>query len=410
MIKKIFYGWWIVLACFIIALYVTGIVVASFTAFFEPLVEEFGWSYTQISFATSLRGLEMSIFAPLLGFLVYRFGSRKLIFCGIITTGLGLILLSITQSLAMFYGSFLLLSFGAGGCASIVSMTVVVNWFNKNVGKALGIVACGFGAGGLMIPLVVWLIDLYHWRTTLIILGLGMWALGIPLSFVVRDKPELYGLIPDGELLHDPTSHLNKNKDKEVEIEIKEALKQKAFLYLMIVEFIRLMIVSTVAVHIMPYLSTIGIPRPTAGIVAAGIPLISIVGRFSFGWLGDIYDKRYVMATALCLTGMGMLAFHYAQKGWVILIFLLLFSPGFGGGMVLGKTILREYFGKESFSKILGISLGFASIGGIIGPTLAGWVFDTVRSYQLIWLVYCGLSGVSIWTILRIKPLIKIDV
>jgi MFS family permease len=409
MIKKVFYGWWIVLACFIICLYVSGVIVASFTAFFEPLVEEFGWSYTQISFATSLRGLEMSIFAPLLGFLVYRFGSRKLIFCGAITAGLGLLLLSITHSLAMFYGSFLLLSFGAGGCASIVSMTVVVNWFNKNVGKALGVVACGFGASGLMIPLVVWLIDIYHWRTTLIILGLGMWILGIPLSFVIRDKPEPYGYLPDGELLHDPMPHFN-NKGKEVEISVKGALKQKAFMYLAIVEFIRLMIVSSVAVHVMPYLSTVGISRPIAGMVAAGIPLFSIVGRFGFGWLGDVYDKRYTMAIALCLTGMGMLAFYYARKGWVILIFLLLFSPGFGGGMVLGKTILREYFGRDSFSKILGIIMGFASIGGIIGPTLAGWVFDTLRSYQLIWLIFCGLSSISIWSILRIKPLIKIDV
>src|SRR4030043_2426964 len=150
LIKKIFFGWLIVLACFIIGLYVAGTVHYSLTAFFEPLVEEFGWSYTQISFATSLRGLEMSIFAPLLGFLVYRFGSRKLTFLGVITAGLGLLLLSVTQSLAMFYGSFLLLSFGAGGCASIVSMTVVVNWFKKNEGKALGVLACGFGASGLM--------------------------------------------------------------------------------------------------------------------------------------------------------------------------------------------------------------------------------------------------------------------
>ena len=409
MVKKVFYGWWIVLACFFICLYVSGVVFASFTAFFEPLVEEFGWSYTQISFATSLRGLEMSFFAPLLGFLVYRFGSRKLTFLGVITAGLGLLLLSVTQSLAMFYGSFLLLSFGAGGCASIVSMTVVVNWFNKNLGKALGAMACGFGASGLMIPLVVWLIDLYHWRTTLVILGLGMWILGIPLSFVIRDKPEPYGLIPDGELLHDPMPHLN-NKEKEVEIGVKEGIKQKAFIYLAIVEFIRQMIVSSVAVHIMPYLSTVGISRPIAGMVAAGIPLISIVGRFGFGWLGDIYDKRHTMAIALCLSGMGMLAFYYARKGWVILIFLLLFSPGFGGGMVLGKTILREYFGRESFSKILGIIMGFASIGGIIGPTLAGWVYDNMRSYQLIWLIFCGLSGIAIWSILRIKPLIKIDV
>ena len=116
MIKKVFYGWWIVLSCSIIGLYVSGTVFFGFTAYFEPLIEEFGWSYTQVSFAKSLRGLEMSIFAPLLGFLVDRVGSRKLILCGTIMVGFGLILLSITQSLAMFYASFLLLSFGAGGC------------------------------------------------------------------------------------------------------------------------------------------------------------------------------------------------------------------------------------------------------------------------------------------------------
>jgi MFS family permease len=408
MIKKVFYGWWIVLTCFIISLYVGGIIFYSFTAFFEPLVEEFGWSYTQISFAISLRGLEMSIFAPLLGFLVDRFGSRKLIFCGTITVGFGLILLSITQSLAMFYGSFLLLCFGAGGCASIVFMTAAANWFNKNVGKAFAILTCGFGAAGLTVPLVVRLIDLYHWRTTLIILGLGMWIMGIPLSFVIRDKPEQYGYLPDGESPQDPMSHL-KSKGKGVEIGFKEALKQRVFLYLMIVEVIRQMIGSAVVIHVMPYLSSVGIPRTTAGMVAAGIPLFSIIGRFGFGWFGDVYDKRYMMAVALCLMGMGLLAFCYVQQGWFILIFLLLFSPGCWGSMILTRTIQREYFGRDSFAKILGIIMGFASIGGIIGPTLAGWVFDTLRSYHLIWLVFCGFSGLSVWLILRIKPLMKGD-
>ena len=86
----------------------------------------------------------------------------------------------------MFYGSFCSLSFGAGGCASIVSFTVVVKWFDKNVGKTLGLVACGIGASGLIIPLVVRPIDIYHWWTTLVILGLGMsiWECLCPLSSV----------------------------------------------------------------------------------------------------------------------------------------------------------------------------------------------------------------------------------
>jgi MFS transporter, OFA family, oxalate/formate antiporter len=380
----------------------------SFGAFFEPLVEEFGWSYTQISFATSLRGLEMSVFAPFIGFLVDRFGSRKLIVCGTITVGIALVLLSVTQSLITFYASFLLLAFGAGGCASVVLLTVVANWFDKNAGKALAVVTCGFGAGGLITPLVVWLIDLYGWRTTLIILGLGVWTLGIPLSFVIRDKPEQYGYIPDGESAPRLMSH-PKNEAKGVEISFKEVLKQRVFLYLTIVELIRQTICQAVITHIMPYLSSIGIPRAIAGILAAAIPLFSIAGRLGFGWLGDVYDKRYTMALATCLMGIGILAFSCVQQRWVILFFLLLFSLGGWGSMILSRTMQREYFGRESFGKILGIIMGFASIGGIIGPTLAGWVFDTLGSYHLIWLAFCGFSGLSMWLILRIKPLMKIN-
>ena len=408
MIKKIFYGWWIVLGCSLIGLYVSGIVYYGFTAFFEPLVKEFGWSYTQVSFAISLRGMEMGIFAPIIGFLVDRFGSRKLIFCGAITTGFGLILLSTTRSLIMFYGSFLLLSFGAGGCMSVVLMTTIAKWFDKNVGKALGVLTCAFGASGLMISLIIWLIDVFHWRTALIILGLGTWILGISLSFIIRDKPKEYSSIPNEELLHNPMSHLE-NRGKEVEIGFKEALKQRTFLYLMIVEFFRNMITSAVGLHVMPYLSSMGISRPTAGMVATAIPLVSIVGRFGFGWLGDIFDKRYMMAVTLCLVSMGMLSFCYVQQGWILLVFLLLFSTGTGGIIVLTRTIQREYFGRESFGKMLGIIMGSGAVGGIIGPTLAGWVFDTLRSYHFIWLVFCGFSGLSLWLILRIKPLMKID-
>ena len=405
MIKKIFYGWWIVLACFFIAFYVGGVIFYGVTAFFEPIREEFGWSYTQISFAASLRGLEMGIFAPLVGFLVDRFGSRKLIFWGTITVGFGLILLSRTQSLAMFYGSFLLIAFGAGGCAAVVTMAAVANWFHKNVGIALGVMASGFGASGLMVPLIVQLIGVSDWRTTVIILGLGMWILGIPLSFVIRNRPEQYGYLPDGISPSDRMPNLE-NQDtgvKAVEIGFKEALKKRSFLYLIIVEAIRMMIVAAVIIHVMPYLSSLGLPRVTAGLVAGAIPLFSIIGRFGFGWLSDVFDKGYVMAWSFCIISLGMLAFSYVQVIWVVFVFLLLFSPGYGGGMVLRGAILREYFGRNSFGKMIGITMGSASIGGIIGPTLAGWVFDTVGSYHVIWLVFCGLSSLAIYLALKIK-------
>ena len=92
--KKIFYGWWIVFACFLIIFYVASVVLLGFTAFFEPISKEFGWNYTKISLAVGLRGLVIGIFAPFIGVFVDRFGSRKLILSGTITIGFGLLLLT----------------------------------------------------------------------------------------------------------------------------------------------------------------------------------------------------------------------------------------------------------------------------------------------------------------------------
>jgi len=402
MIKKIFYGWWIVLACSLINLYVGGIVFFGFTAFFQPIREEFGWSYTQISLAASLRGLENSIFSPLAGFLVDRLGPRRLMLWGAITVGFGLILLSLTQSLAMFYASFMLIGFRAGGCTAVVTMTAVANWFRRKIGLALGVLGSGIGAGGLVVLLIVVLIDLYQWRSTLIILGLGMWALGIPLSLVVRNRPEHYGYRPDGEV-SSPSVQSDEIQEKGVEIGLREALKMRSFLYLNMAEVIRVMTLMAVFTHVMPYLTSVGIPRATAGLVAGSIPLIGIIGRFGLGWLGDVFDKRYVMAVAIGLISLGLLAFSYMDVRWAIVPFLLLFPIGHGGSMVVRGSILREYFGRDSFGKMIGVIMGSAAVGGIIGPILAGWVFDTVGSYQPIWLVLCGLTGLTTVLIVRIK-------
>ncbi len=397
----IFYGWWIVLSCFTIGLYISGILFFGFTAFIDPLVQEFGWSYTQVSFAASLRGLEMGIFAPLAGFLVDRFGSRKLILWGVICVGFGLILLSYTQSLVMFYGASLLIGFGAGGCATVVTMVAVANWFRKNIGKAFGVLSTGFGASGLLIPFIVWLIEVLHWRTTLILLGLGMWGIGIPLSFIIRDKPEAYGYLPDGEV----TKRINIASEKRIQnsLPLREALKNRSFLFLNIAEFTRMMLVAGVVTHAMPYLSNIGMSRTIAGLVVAGIPLTSIIGRLSFGWLADRYEKRRIMFFSFLMMGLGMLTFCIAQRPGMIFIFLFIFPPSFGGAMVLRGALLQEHFGRDLFGRMLGIIMGVASLGGIIGPTLAGFVFDTMGNYQYIWIAFSGLIFLSSFLILRIR-------
>ena len=402
--SKIFYGWWIVLACFLISFYVGSVVFFGLTAFVEPFINEFGWSYTQVSLASSLRGLEMGLFAPFVGFLVDRFGSRKLILFGTIIIGLALILLSRTQTLAMLYGAYILLALGAGGCTSVVLIVAVANWFDRKVGTALGVMASGTGASGLAVPVIVRLIDVYEWRMTLIILGLGMWALAIPIAFVIRNSPEAYGFFPDGDIPKPPLSFKAEDKEKANSPDFKAILKNETFVCLSLIEAFRMMAVSAVVFHVMPYLGSVGLSRTTAGFVAAGIPLCSIIGRFGFGWLGDVFQKRYVMAITFCLMATGMLAFSSIHIYWVILPFLLLFAPGFGGSMVLRGALLREYFGRKSLGKMLGIIMGSAAMGGVIGPTLAGYIFDTTGSYRPVWFIYCGTLMVAFFLIFRFKP------
>jgi MFS family permease len=302
----------------------------------------------------------------------------------------------------MFYMCFLFIALGAGGCTSVVTMTAVAAWFRKNIGLALGFMASGFGAGGLIVPVVVFLIDATGWRMTLIILGAGMWLLGIPMSLVVRDHPSRQQLGAEGLAESSPmTSDKGERPAKETFLAM---IGSSSFIYLNIAETVRMMAVTAVVTHLMPYLGSIGMPRAAAGAVAAAMPLVSIAGRFGFGWWGDRFDKRIVMATTFLMMSAGAFAFCHVRSTAALLLFLLLFAPGFGGSMVLRGAMLQEYFGMAYFGKMIGVILGSASIGGIIGPTLAGWAFDTTGSYTPVWYVLCVITGAAILLIRKISP------
>ncbi len=401
--SNIFYGWWIVGACFFIAFYISSVIFYGFTVFFEPLVREFGWSYTKVSFASSLRGLENGILAPVIGYFVDRLGSRRLLLAGTITVGVGLILMSYTQSLLMFYGAMALISFGAGGCTSVVTMTAIARWFRKNIGKAMGIMSAGFGASGLMLPLIVWLVDTYGWRTALVILGLGMWIIGVPMSLVVRDFPGDYGYVPDGKA-PEKTAAKGSPPPPENSPTIREILKDRSFFFINLAEAVRFMVLASVIIHIMPHLNNEGLSRASAGIIAAAIPLISIIGRFLFGWLGDLFDKRLITSLAFVFMSVGMAALIFVHNPLGLYLFLFSFPAGFGGLSVLRGTILREYYGPTAFGSSMGIMMGFAAAGGIVGPTMTGWVFDMTGNYRLIWLAYSVVLFGAITLIMKSKP------
>ncbi len=405
---KIFYGWWIVVASFLIALYLGGAVFYGFTAFFEPVVDEMGWSYTQLSLAASLRGLEMGLLSPIVGILADRWGPRKLIFGGVLITAASLLLLSSTTSLIMFYVSFALLAVGVSACTVTVLLTAVANWFRRKMGIASGIAICGFGFSGLMIPVIVRLIEVYDWRTALHILALGMIVLVLPLSFVFRHRPEQYGYFPDGQK-QNTKEHLadsSPSQSLDAELRVKQALKNGTFWRIVLARMYHIMTMMAIITHVMPYLSSISISRATSSLVATAIPLMSIIGRLSFGWFGDKFSKRAVAATSFVMMSCGVFCFAYASNTeiWLLVPFLVLLGIGYGGTNAILPALGREYFGRTNFGSIYGLMEGIGTIGAVIGPTLAGWAYDSLGSYQIVWLSLAGLAVVAIASVLTITP------
>jgi len=380
-------------------LYTGGVVHFGFTAVIEPITEEFGWSYAQVSLASSLRGLEMGLLAPLVGFLTDRWGPRKLVFGGSILVGLGLLALSRVSSLGMFYLAFVLIAIGMSTCVGTVLITAVANWFRRKAGIATGIAVSGFGLGGLLVPLVTMLVDTLGWQTAMLSLSLGMIVIVMPLSLLLRHKPEQYGYLPDGNISTSlETSELHASAEiVETNIPAKQALKSSAFWYISLASMCHSFVVGAVITHIMPFLSSVGIIRSTSSLVALVLPVVSICGRLGAGWLGDRLGERRVYAVAFALMAIGMLCFGFVAGGmmWLLVPFVIVFSFGWGSSVTTRMTLLRKCFGRSSFGTILGFSSGVMMVGHISGAPLAGWVFDTWGSYQGIWFsfVFLTLAG-----------------
>ena len=405
---RIFYGWWIVGACFMVALYMGGVIFYGFTALFEPFVEEFGWSYAQISFAASLRGLEAGLLTPFIGILVDRWGPRRVIFLGVIITVLGLILLSQTISLGMFYGAFVFIAIGTSCASSTVTLTAAANWFHRKVAIATGTVGSGYACSGLLVPLMVKLIDSYGWREVIIFFSLGLLVVGPLSALVIRHKPEQYGYLPDGEVNGRVAPEISQSsiRDNEAKFSVRQSLQNRTFWLMSLGVLPQFISVVAVTTHVMPYFSSIGIGRATSSLAAMAIPLFSMGGRLGFGWLGDKLNKKQLIMIGLVMIALGLACFEFiASVGLRLLLpFFILFCIGYGGILTVAAALIRDYFGRGRFGTIIGLIWGLGNFGSLAGPPTAGWVFDTWGSYQWVWLGFAVLNLMGVGIIALLPP------
>ncbi len=405
-----FYGWWIVVTVFFASAFGGATIWYGFTAFFDPLINEFGWSYTAISLAASLRGAEMGLMDIVVGFLLDRFGSRRIILAGSMLVGIGFLLLSRIDSLATFYLSFLVIFVGGTGISSVVFYSVVSRWFHKRLGLALGLAAAGFGAGGFAVPGVVYLLDLAGFRTAFVIIGIAAFIVGGFTSYFVRNRPEDKGYGPDGVPLqkgeHTPehvSPHVTGLITPARDYTFKEAVSQPAFWIITYVSTVSIFSLSMITTHVMPYLQHIGYSRYTASIVAMMIPAVSIAGRLGIGWVSDLISRRVVFILLVVGQTVGVSLFLYAHLPFLLIPFVILFGVSYGGVVVLRTAVLRDYYGSTYIGSLIGFTMGVTSIGSIGGPLLAGWVFDTTSSYGPALIVSGILLLISVPLVLMMK-------
>ncbi|MBI3931480.1 MAG: MFS transporter [Chloroflexi bacterium] len=408
--KKVFYGWWVVVAGTVIGAFGAGTIFYGFSAFFNPMIAEFGWPRAAMAGVSSLSRLEGGLQGPIAGWLVDKFSPRRILLIGVTIAGIGFMALSLVNSLLSLYLIFgLLLSMGFSLGYNNAPQAAVARWFIRKRGRAFAILLSGNGIGGaLFLPLIAFLITQFGWRWAVIFIGLATLAIPLTLSLLIKNSPEEMGLQPDGQPgTQESLSLETEFTTEEVDFTVREALKTGSFWTYAIAMMLRSFILSAIVVHQIPHLVDMGISYQTASAVLGLMILISIPGRLLFGWLGDRFSKKILLALLCFVQGAGVFIFIQANTLPLLYLYIVIYGLSYGGVIPLTIALRADLFGRRNFATIGGLTMPLSMIGAVTAPILAGYLYDVSQSYSrafYIFLVMIVLSGVLFLFIPRPTP------
>jgi MFS family permease len=382
----------------IIGFYSGGTFIYGITVFIEPVVAELSWSYEGISLSFYLTGLIGALLIPLLGGFVDRFGSRPILIVSGLVTAAGFIVLSFASSIVIFYVAFVIITVGASAIGSVTVQPVVANWFHKRMALAMGIFLSGVGLGSLLVGPLNWLVSTLNWHNAALIAGIAT-AMVIPgLALLLRQSPEKYGWLPDGA---SPVAASLDVNAQEASVSIapppsgmtgRQALRSPTFWLLAVAGSASFLAYNAEIIHIMPYLSSVKIDPAQAALVATFMPVMSVVGRLGSGWLGDLVSRRDVYVASMLMQAAGIGLLMLAPSGWALVLFIVVYGIGIGGGIVMVPAIMRERFGRGSFGLIQGCMIAATTVVGGAGPVLAGGIFDKSGSFVWAWAIFAAVN------------------
>jgi MFS family permease len=394
-------GWLIIASTFVTLILLYG-VWYGYSVFLVTLLHEFGWSRSLVSGAFATFVMVHGLLGPVIGWLLRRFGPRRLIMSGVVLMGVAMFLMAETTVWWHLYVAFGLIAASAMSLAGwIPSVVLVGGWFPDRYGTAIGIMGSGIGVSIFaLIPLAQLLIDGFGWRWAYRILAMAVVAWGLPATFfLVRDPPPA-----DRPKAGDPSQLPARGRGSASGYwTFADAVRTWHFWGVAGVLFTGNFVTQMLLIHQVAYLVDHGVPVMTAATLGGIVGLASVAGKIGWGALSDRTTRPLAYGLAfLCVSasigGLVLAGRHPASL--FPYLYAVLIGVGYAAMAPLPPAIANDLFAGPGFSMIFSVMYTMGGLGLAIGTWIAGWIFDASGSYAgALWLglLMALLSPLLMW-------------
>jgi len=354
-------------ASFVVLFCIVGMALWGLPFYYDFMVEQFGWTRAQVTSGNALSKILVGpAFGFIAGWMIDRFGPRRVMVAGIVMAGAALVGLGSISSLGMFYFFYILNALGyiCGGPLPI--QVLLTNWFDKSRGKAMGIAYLGIGSGGAVVP---WsshtLVEHFGWQAALRALGFLIMVIALPAAFSVKEP-----------LLRE------ENRAAVAKVESRGAFATLPFYLLTLGSMLSIAAVSGTQQNLKLFLSLdLHFTQGEATRVLSLVLAFSIAGRLLMGWLADLFAKKYVMLVIYLLVAGAIPLLFAGQSQAAVYAFALVFGIGLGGDYMIVPLVTAEIFGVERLGQLLGVILTANGVAEAASPWLVGHLRDATGSY-----------------------------
>nr|MBI1232217.1 MFS transporter [Cytophagales bacterium] len=376
---------YIVVTAFLALFAVVGFGIYGLPFFFDFIMEERGWSRTQI---TSGNAVGKLVVAPLFGFfagwLIDKYGPRSLMMTGALMLAIAFIGIAFSSSLELFYVFYVFNALGYVFAGPLPSQVLISRWFDKNRGKAMGIAYLGIGTGGAVVPILAAKLEsMFDWNTALAILGGIGFALIFGVAFFIRDNAHKERATPNKKQVAIPAVK---------GVTMREILRDRSFYLLAIGSMCSIGVVGGVSQHIKLYLSDLDFSQTDAAQVMSFVLLSSLIGRVLMGFLADIFNRKHVMLAIYLIVASAIPLLLVPDFTGRIYIFAVIFGIGLGGDYMIIPLMAADLFGIKALGRTMGIILVADGVAEALFPVLLGVLYSEAVGYTVGFSVLIGVA------------------